>query len=345
MKEDPNIDELLNSFLDGELSHRQHTEVQRMAAHDKDIAERLRRFERCKMLVSSLPYAEAPAGMVENIKASLEKRSLPVVQPIGFKVDEGARHLLVRRLVAAAAMVGLVAVLAAVIYSILSPPETATDKPIALKARPQPMVNVQPTESPAGKMANAEKSPDKVDPAVAEFSARLELETSDFVATDKFVRTVIENNGLLNQAPSPMSRDDKSVYLITCSREDLNLLLADLENIWTAFGSATLFVNTDRPNGRVVVHKVTTDQIWEITDQYDFQGRVKAAKYFAVLNNITGTPLDKEPFTSPDSRVPDLTAIPRPVLTSSEETVKRPADQAHVPVSLTIMGTSVEGDN
>ena len=142
MKEDPNIDELLNSFLDGELPQRQHTEVQRMLAHDEHIAERLRRLEKCRILVSSLPSAEAPAGLLDGIKTSLERRSLSARQPVSFKRSEGARHLLARRLAAVAAMVGLLAVLGAVIISILAPPETVPHEPIVLGTQPRPAVSV-----------------------------------------------------------------------------------------------------------------------------------------------------------------------------------------------------------
>ena len=72
-----NIDELLNGFLDGELDDRHQTEVQRLLKHDKQIAERLKSLRNCKRIVSSLPYAEAPDGMLENIKASLEEKKSP----------------------------------------------------------------------------------------------------------------------------------------------------------------------------------------------------------------------------------------------------------------------------
>ena len=52
MKEIPNMDELLNSFIDGELTPRQQTEVQRLIAHEEKVAQRLRQLQKCKMLPS-----------------------------------------------------------------------------------------------------------------------------------------------------------------------------------------------------------------------------------------------------------------------------------------------------
>ena len=54
MKSNSNIDELLCSFIDGELPPRQKTEVQRMAARDPQVSQRLRQLQNCKHLISVL---------------------------------------------------------------------------------------------------------------------------------------------------------------------------------------------------------------------------------------------------------------------------------------------------
>lgn len=220
-EENPNIEELLNSFIDGELPERDRTEIQRLISHDREVAQRLRDLQRCKMLVSSLPRAEAPAEMLEQIKASLEERVPLAQEPSGFAERVGARHLLVRKVLTAAAMIGLVAVLAAVVYTIVVP------------------------ESPSHAMA---------------FKGRLELKTSNLLVVDAAINRAIEENGLSDYI-SPRREGDKSVYAISCSREALGLLLADLENVWGRFDSATLFVDTKAPGGQVVVEDVTAEQI------------------------------------------------------------------------------------
>ena len=82
MKPNPNLDELLSSFMDGELSPRQRTEVQRMAAHDPAVARRLRQLQNCRTLFCSLPPAEAPGDMLEQIRQSLERKTLLQEQPV-----------------------------------------------------------------------------------------------------------------------------------------------------------------------------------------------------------------------------------------------------------------------
>ena len=160
MKEIPNIDELLNSFIDGELPARQQTEVQRLIAHDEKVAQRLRQLEKCKMLLNSLPVAEAPPQILENVKASLAGRTLLGEHPSAFDEHLGARHLLGRKLFAAAAMLGLVGILTAVVYTIVAP--TVPQGPVAVEPREQlPIVEV------------VEPSPTIV--ASAPFSGRFEL--------------------------------------------------------------------------------------------------------------------------------------------------------------------------
>lgn len=60
--------------------------------------------------------------------------------------------------------------------------------------------------------------------------------------------------------------------------EALNLLLADLENVWDKFDSATLFVDTDRAGGEVVVETVTAGQVAEIANQDGLESRIEVAK-------------------------------------------------------------------
>jgi len=312
------IDELLNSFIDGELDQRHQTEIQRLIKHDKQIAKRLQKLQKCKRLVNSLPYAEAPEGMLGNIKATLEERKLPVQHRRSRRFDEseGAKHLLVRRLTAAAAMIGLVAVLAVVIYSIVAPE--------AQKSRPGVIV------------ATAEK-PIETGLAEMEFSGRLVLKTSNPSEVVAFINRAIEHN-IPSDEPSPSEgRDERTAavpgelresHALSCSRQNLRLLLADLGNIWDKFDSATLFVETDQLEGQIVVDAVAAEQIIEIVNQDDFETRIKAAKYFATLNDMAELSPGKEELTAIDDNRPDLITIPKPVLTSSEETIKKPATRA-----------------
>ncbi|MFA5239773.1 MAG: hypothetical protein WC476_08730 [Phycisphaerae bacterium] len=337
-----NIDELLNSFLDGELDARHQTEVQRLINHDKKIAERLLELQKCKRLVSSLPYAEAPDRMLENIKASLKEQSSPIgpahrVQRLhGHK---GAWHLLVRRLTAAAAMIGLVAVLGVVIYSILAPGPVADTQvavePKVQKVEPAVVSDIAPAKSEI--VAAAEK-PVETRLAETEFTARLEVKTSSPSEVAAFINKAIEVS-IPSDERAAIGPKLKDSHVLTCSRQNLKSFIDDLATIWDKFDSAKLVIQTDQPEGQIVIDAVAPEQIIEIAKQADFQTQMKTAKFFAVMNNMTELSPGKEVLTAIDDSTPRLITIPKPVLTSNEKPITKAAVgiEAEKKVLLTIV--------
>lgn len=332
----PNIDELLNSFIDGELDARHQTEVQRLIQHDPQIAERLLTLQKCKRLVSSLPYTEAPQGLLGDIKASLKERK-PFIQPARDeqrrREREGARHLLVRRLTAATAMIGLVAVLAAVIYSVVAP-ETVTEKPVAVEQRQPSGVAEKPVEITLARM---------------EFSGRLELKTSSLPEVAAFLNKAIEYDIPSDQRSAAVPDKLRESHTLICSRQNLRLLLDDLNTIWDKIDSATLFVGTDRLEGQIAVNAVTPEQIIEIAKQDDFETQIKTAKFFAAMNNIAERSPGKEVQVAIDNTAPRLLTIPKPVLTSgvshpqaeNEKTAAKPSveteDSRKINLTITVV--------
>lgn len=269
--ENPNIEELLNSYIDGELTERENTEVQRLISHDAQVAQRLRELQTSKILVSSLPRSEAPARILDGVKASLETEVLSgerawSEEPAGGRI--GVRHLMVRKLFAAAAMVGLVAILGAVVYTIVAPESH----------------NVPPV------------------PPVA-FYGRLELKTDVLSTVNTFIDRAIENKGLSNSIRVE-SRGGKRLYSLICSQEDLNLLLADMADVWERCNSTTLFVDT-KMAGEQKFDGVNTDRIIKIVD--------------------------------------DLTTPVKPIITKDEEEIEQPTlrakDAKKVHLSIVVAGS------
>jgi len=319
MKESPNIDEMLNGFIDGELTVRQQTEIQRLIRHDPQVAQRLRQLQRCKMLVGTLPRDEAPDDMLERIKASLERRTLLGDEAGGFSRQKGAKHLLGRRLLAVAAIVGLVAVLGTVIYSIVAP-ESVSEKsnlyrrePGQIVARPEHILT-----GDAGRQV-----------AAAAFRGRLELKTADFTAVDAFIRRAIENNGISEYLGSAI-QNNRSVYALVCNRDRLNSLLSDMENIWPRFSSATLFVEQDRLGEEIAVTGASPLRIVEVIGQNSYEERIAAAKKIAALNEVNALLPGRQVMAAIDGKKPLSITIPRPVLTSGEKPAGKPSGQAEL---------------
>jgi hypothetical protein len=295
---DERIDELLNSYIDDELEAGQKAEVENLISQDTKIAERLRQFQKCRILVGSMPVAEAPAGVLEGVKASLAGISLPSVKEPAYQEQAGKKYVLVRRVLAAAAMIALAAVLSAVINRSI-PRQTAPVKP-------------------AIRMV-----------AASGFSGRLELKTNAINAVDAFIKSAIDDNGL-SASINPERRQGRRTYSLTCSREGLNSLLADLDNIWSELDSATLFVDTEVFGVQTEVDAVTTKQIAEIAGRDGAEQRIELAKDYAVLNNITEHLPDKEIRVAIEAGKSDLTEqwrVLKPVLTGTQKSIKKPADQ------------------
>ncbi len=310
MKVNRETDELLCSFIDGELPLRQQTEVQRLVARDPEVAQRLRQLQNCKNLVSALPRAEAPGLMLEQIRHSLERRTLLEERPALNGTRVGAWHLKIRRFVAAAAMIALLGGLGVVVYQIVAP--------VAPTGVLQPMAMAGPG-----------------------FSGRLELRTAALTQTDGFLKAAIEDNGLATHARIE-TVDGRRIYRIESSPEGLNRLVADLGTIWQKFDSAALIVDTEHFGESVVVEPVTLQQTAQIINQDSMQASVTVAQDVAVLNSFAeAMPGRYLPLTTDDSlgtTVP-LPTIPRPVLTSDDpETKKIPAvPEGKVKANLTIV--------
>lgn len=308
------IDELLNSFIDGELTAAQQAQVEHMITRDVQIAQRLRQLQKCRMLVGSLPCAQVPLEVAEGIRVSLARMTMPG-EAWACEERAGKRHLLARRVLSAAAMIGLVAVLAAVIYTILSP-QAAPEGPVAIESRQA----VQVPQAPPG------------------FSGRLELKTGDLAAISAFVNRAIEDRDI-----SDTVQQDKHIYSLSCTTKQFSSLLADLDTIWPELDSATLFVNTEVFGKPVAVNNVTTGQIAQIADQNNLQKRLDAAKGFDAMNTLVARLPDREIQSAiqgaNNSPIREWRA-PKPVLaTGDRKTVRKPrnGDQEQQTIHLTIV--------
>lgn len=315
MKENPDmntnasnerIDELLNSYIDNELTVGQQAEVERLLEQDPKIAQRLRQLQKCQMLVGSMPFAEAPASVLEGVKTALAGR-LPTsyTQP-AYEEHAGKSYMLTRKVLAAAAIIAIAAVLSAVIHNF-----------VPFRNAPEIHIAIEPSKT-AARIADA-----------SGFSGRLELKTSALAAVDAFIKSAIDDNGL-SASINPERRQSRRIYSINCTREGLNSLLTDLDSIWPEIYSATLFVNTEDFGSQIAVDAATTKQISEIAVQDSPERRIELAKDIAVLNSINESLPDKEIRVAIEAGQADLAKewrMLKPVLTGSQKAAK-PAEQA-----------------
>lgn len=324
MKENHNIDQLLNAFIDDELAPRQITEVHRLLANNPNIAERLKELQKCKILVSSLPAAKAPPEMLENIKASLERKTLLTQQSCDFSGRRGQRELMFRKLITAAAMIGLVAILATVIYTIVKP-----------QPKPQRMLTVETSQPPAEIIPAPKtnlKAPVEQKQQIAKaplienlFIGRLELKTHYPVDAEEIIVNAAKQNNLFDNFTSVEA--DENVFILKCSKKALASFLVDLNSLWVDIDSARLFVDCPQTSQTAAVDSVTAQQIVDIANQETDKKRVEIAKAFSFLNSLSVTSTEKSPPATLDRDYSDilvlLNTIPKPILTSPAETGKK----------------------
>jgi hypothetical protein len=337
MKPNPNLDELLSSFMDGELSPRQRTEVQRLAAHDPHVARRLRRLQNSRSLLCSLPVAKAPADLLDQIKIALERQSLLQERPLIRRRWAGVWNLAFRRSVSAAAVIALMGLLGVVIYQIVAPIPTggvgsqvAENTPVAGGSVREEMLD--------GAGANV-----PVAVADAGFTGRLELQTARLLQADIFLARTIEDSGLSGQAEPDLAAN-KRFYRVTGTREGVNRLVASLSGVWqNYFDGAALEV--DRPGNsgaRVVVEAITPEQVVGIVAQNSSEASVEAARAYAVMNrmakNAPGSEIRPLLEYRPGSLLAAL-SIPKPRETGPDASTPTPAapPAGKAQVSLTII--------
>ena len=266
MKADPNIDELLCSFVDGELPPRQQTELQRLIARDPEVSRRLRQLQNCKTLVSALPRAEAPGELLEQIKLAVERRTLLEEQPASGVSTAGVIHLMARRLLATAAMIALLGVLGLVVYQIVAPMPGTGVGPVVGIDKPSRM------------------EPARVVAADSGLSGRLEIQTATVAQADAVLKRAVEQNGL----SALVASDDASgirTYELVSSRQGVSRLIASLQSAWRSFDGVTLQVEgPGQFASPVTVSAVTPEQAVSVVASGNTVASIETARNYAVLN-------------------------------------------------------------
>ena len=281
MKKEPNIDELLNSYIDEELTPRQQTEVKRLVAKDPQIAHKLQQLQKCKILVSSLPVIKAPYRVLNNIRTSIEMSDTSDRYARTLEKQTNTRLLLVRKVFAAAAVLAIATVLVAVIRTI-SPTTDREDYGV-------------------------EKIVSR-----AEFRGTLELKTSEFAAVDSVLNRAFENNSLSDSLISQRNTN-RCVYSLSCTKESFDNLLDDLSSSWNKLDSAKLFVNTGIFGELIEIDAIVPDQVTEMADQVESSEIIALAKDYAIMNKMTERSPGKGILPSVEDSVSGL--IPIPVIT------------------------------
>jgi hypothetical protein len=298
------------------LSERQCNEVRRLVANNEQAAVMLHQLQKNKTLLGSLPRAQAPAHLSENVRASLERSVLLDEYHGKGGAKAGVVHLVARRLVAAAAMIALVGALGIVIYNI-----------------------VKPAPSPANiaKTHQEQKFAPFAPPLVALAKMELGIETEQATAVNQFIyRNIILDNGLQDNVTIDRSAD-KNVYAITCSRGRAGMVLEELGTIWDKFRDAQFSIEgTDS-----LIGHVTAAQAMQIAKETSAAQQGKLAKDFSAANKIAADQSGTEALASANDKEKTDVTITKPALTSGAKKPgpNEPADVEKVRLTIVVTGT------
>jgi len=318
---DPQIDELLSGYIDSRLSKRERTEVKRLLEHDHAVAARFKWLQKQTRLLNSLPVEPAPQNLLQTVGQSLDK-DLLLHELHGWDTSAGAKHLMMRRVVTAAAMIVLIAVLAAVVLNIVTP-ANVFNRPVVRETSVQPKTTLT---TPPPVLTDDLAKPSEGRPAAA-FNIALQLTSSDAIAVNAFLKKAIYNTGLVD-CTVPNRHNTTSTYHITCGALHMGVLIGELEALWDRCDSTTLIVYGPTMTSQVVVNNVTAAEVGAVLNTESQDSRIQIAENFAGFNAIAQSIPGTDIFgsvTIDDRILPPLFEPIKPILTSGE---KAPPDTA-----------------
>ena len=308
--DDKHIDELLSCYLDGELSKRRHTEVKRLLSHDPEVVARLAALRKQKLLLGSLPSESAPADLLSDIKASLERRLILDDFAGGSDQALGVMHLMLRRSMTAAIAMVLFGGLAFLVMQILGPgPRTGSrDGDFA--------VQIDRDGGAASRLMKVEKTPEIAKVKEKLFVAELALATYEVKAMTDIIGKAIYNNGLLGTT-YPDRTAGVNTWQITGPVENVIAVLDELRGVWGRFEGHQLTVGAEGEVGSVVVKRVLAEQVLGVFRQSRIDGRIEVARSFSEFNDLGQGLRTAKAADSERQKVLNM-PVPKPSLASGE---------------------------
>lgn len=295
-KDDLEKSQLLNGYLDDQLSPRQITELKRLLSHDPQMSQDLEQLARQTQLLRTLPVESAPQGMAEDIKSALERRFIlnrTTSHPAAAHWRNGLRRIAA---VAALVLVPMLA-LGLVVYTILRP-------------TPGPS-GAQQIQSIA--LLDRNPIPDNPVDVLADCTPILQFQTAQPIAAADFIEKKIHAMGLMNVTVG-QRESDRASYKITCSQQYIEALIEQLAELWPRCEKTTYaLLSKDGTKPLAQITQIQTRQVLEMLSQNSSADAVRLA--LAINEQNIQNPDDK---TNPDAPSSPLDKPIQPILAWSE---------------------------
>lgn len=330
------LDQLISGYLDGQLSRRHHTEVDRLIKHDPEFLTEFIRIKKQKELLGAMPTASAPEGMFENLKQLIGEKH--PAEPVVRETAEGLRHLRTRRYLSAAAMFALIGVLAIILFNIIMP---VSPKSTTIEITD----NLSTPEAPVKTLAKIKEDSftDNVLPGAYPINTSIELVSSDVITVNGSIEKAIFNNDLLVYTV-PGRYDNTSTYQLTCSPDRIVAFLTDLQAVWDKCSDTRLVVHGKNVTSNVVIDDISPAEVAALYRHDPDGDHIRYAKQMAGFKNIVKSMPLQGAFGSAQfdsARLARELPVVKPVLTTgaNEPAEKRFSDDESRNVILTITVT------
>jgi hypothetical protein len=337
MKDMEQIEEMLNSYIDGELDERKANEVKRLIGNDEQVRRTFDLLSRYKKLTASVSPVAAPEGFCESVTKQLEREILLADTSVYHHHSAGSRHLIVRRLLTAAAIIVLMGVLSVIVFDIFVPKsdrDKFVNNALNRKQKPQvlyekPFADAKPAED-----AIIAVPPQKTSPIPV--VAKLTLVTESPVETDWLIGKALMNTGLFDKTVEIDRKTGFVKYVLSCDRDSLVTLVGELSFIWPNCTDAEFQIGTEQAGKYVTVNNVTAQQVLEICKADNFDRRMRIANDIAIINNAAATDVLRNYFAKQDTGS-ELFMPDKPVLTSPEKVQQSKSNNSGPKATLTIL--------
>lgn len=336
MKDIELIEEQLNSYIDGELDERKSNEVRRLIDNDQQVRQLFESLNRYKQLMNSIRSATAPEGFSESIARHLERHIL-LADPEVYHHKTGRRHLVLRRVLTAAAIFVLLAVLSMVVLDVFIPKASRdifVSKVLNRKQKPQVLYEKPIAQTP--QLVQDQPVIVEKGPAVP-MVAKLTLATDSPVETDWLIGKALMNTGLFDKTVAVDRKANSVKYVLNCGRDSLVNFVGELAFVWPKCNDAALEIGTEQSGKYISVNNITARQTLDICKAATYNQRIRMANDIAVINNVAAEDVLNRYFAGRNTDL-NLLIPDKPVLTSAEKTQPIKPDVSES-ASLTIIVT------
>jgi hypothetical protein len=184
----------------------------------------------------------------------------------------GHRHLLLRKLTAAAAVLLLVGFMTIVVVNILTPAKEAEQFALDdVKNKYIDSVKLAPEQ-------DYTLLADSVEYKL--FYAELTVEVLDVVSMNEYLQKVFYDNDLIDSTV-PIRNPQFSRYVIKADKQRVNMLLSDLDRVWDKFHDVRLTIFGDRPDSSLILPNAEVEDISAILNNNADKDYVQIARDYA----------------------------------------------------------------